>query len=111
LERERDATRHEGAEALAGRAREVDADGVVRQPVRSVQSRELRAEDGPHGAVDVPDGQPDVHRLAALERFAAEWHERRRIERLLETMVLVDHLPDGDLRPDLRPVKDGGQVE
>jgi hypothetical protein len=26
-------------------------------------------------------------------------------------MVLVDHLPDGDLRPDLRPVEDGRQIE
>ena len=111
FERQRDAARHEGAEALPRRAREMDADGVVREPVRAVKARHFRAEDGAHRAVDVPDGQPDVHRLPALERLAAERHEGRHVEGFLEPVVLLDHPPDGDLGPDLRPVEDRGEVE
>ena len=42
---------------------------------------------------------------------AAERQRASYVERLLEAVVLVDHLADGDLGPDLRPVEDRGEVE
>src|SRR5438876_2212937 len=63
LEGQRDAPGHEGAEALARRAREVDADRVVGQAVRTMAPRQLRAQDRSYRAVDVADGQADVHGL------------------------------------------------
>src|SRR5206468_6315323 len=46
LEGEGDPAREEGPEALAGGAREVDADRVVGQPLDTVAPRDLGAEDG-----------------------------------------------------------------
>ena len=111
LEGQRDAPGHEGAEALARRAREVDADRVVGQAVRTMAPRQLRAQDRPHRAVDVADGQADVHGLAPLQGLPAQGQECGHVQRLVETVVLLDHPPDGDLGADLGPVEDGREVE
>src|SRR5262245_741259 len=63
LEREGDTPRYEGAEALPGRAGEVDADRVVGEPLAAPLLRDARAEHGAHGPVDVTDRQPPRHRL------------------------------------------------
>ena len=67
LEGERHPAGQEGPEALPGRAGEVDADGVVAQPLRAVARGDLRAQDRPHRPVDVLNGEPDVDRLLPLE--------------------------------------------
>src|SRR5262249_55565136 len=108
---EGDAPRHEGGEALPGGAEEVDADGVVGEAVASVLAGHFRAEDGPHRAVDVADGKADIDLLASLQSGAAERHEGRHIERLLEPVILVDDLAHGYVGPNLGTMEDGGVVE
>ena len=68
LEPQRDAPRQERAEALAGRAAQVDVDGVVGQALAAVAPRDLRAEQRADAAVDVADRQLDLDRPADLER-------------------------------------------
>ena len=57
LERQRDPARHERAEALAGRAGELELDRVVGQAGAAVPPRQLAAEDRADRAVDVADRQ------------------------------------------------------
>src|SRR5262249_46066857 len=53
LKRERHAARHEGAEALSGRALEMQLDRVLGQPLGAVLTRDLAAGDGADDAVDI----------------------------------------------------------
>ena len=80
--------RHERAEALPGRAAEVDVDGVVGQAVAAPAPRDLGAEHGADGAVHVADRQLDLHRLAALERGRGERDAARWSSAVLEPVVL-----------------------
>jgi len=80
MSRERDPARQERAERLAGRAREVHADRVVRQSGAAVAQRHLVAEHGANGAVDVADGQRQLHALTSLDRVAAGGDQRRVVE-------------------------------
>ena len=81
------------------------------RPSGAVAPCHLRAEDGAHRPVDVPDGQPDVHRLLPLEGGLAHGQERGHVERLVEAVVLLDHLAHRDLGAHLRPVEDAREVE
>ncbi len=63
-EPQRHAPRDEGAEALPRRAPEGEGDGVVGQARAPVLGRDLVAEQGPHRAVDVGDGQLQRHRAS-----------------------------------------------
>src|SRR5207249_8336802 len=67
LEREADAPRHERAERLARGAGEVDADRVVSQPAAAPPLGDVVAEHRADRAVDVPDRQPKLDRLAVLD--------------------------------------------
>ncbi len=68
---------HEGAEALPGRAGEGQRDRVVGQPGGAVAPADLRAEQRPHRAVDVGDGQGDRHRRPVGQRRARRRPGRR----------------------------------
>ena len=66
LEAERDAARHERAEALARRAGEVHANRVVRQTLAAVPPRDLRPQHRAHGPMLVADRQRDQRPAARV---------------------------------------------
>ena len=72
FQRQRHAARHERAEALAGRAVEVQLDRVVGQARGAVAPRHLAAGDGADDAVDVADRQRPLDLLAAFDRRLAQ---------------------------------------
>ena len=79
--------RHEGAEALARRAPQVDVDGAVGQAPAAAAPGHLGAEHRADGAIDVADGALDVHRLAPGQRRRRRLDERH-VEGPLEAVVL-----------------------
>ena len=70
FEFERDALGQKCAEALPGRAGELEADRVVGQAGRAVAPRDLAAEHRAHGAMHVADRQLDLDRRAVLDGIA-----------------------------------------
>src|SRR5581483_1584665 len=68
FEHEGHAARHERAEALTGRALELDADGVLGQSLRTVLAGDFASGDGSHDAVDVADRESRAHRGSLLDR-------------------------------------------
>ena len=68
LQRDLDARRQPGAERLAGRAREVDADRALGQALAPVTSRDLAGQDPADGAVHVAQAPLEDDALAVLER-------------------------------------------
>ncbi len=82
--------------------------GSPAPPYRRVSSL---PEDRADGAVDVADRQLERDRLAPLERRPACREQRRHVERLLEPVILVADLADGDVRPDVGPVEDLAEIE
>jgi hypothetical protein len=54
----------------------------------AVVARHLAAGDGADDAVDVDDGQLELHLLAALDRGLTKGEEMRVVEGLVETVVL-----------------------
>src|SRR6185503_11613939 len=87
LELERDTLREECSEALARRARELEAHGVVGQRFRSPLLDDLVAQHGADRAVDVRDRQLLAGLLAVLDRLARE-RDQLVVERAIETVVL-----------------------
>ena len=79
FEFERDALGQERAEALPGRAGELEVDRVVRQPCRAVPPRDLAAQHRADGAMHVADRQLDFDRRPVLERLA--WRARSACDR------------------------------
>ncbi len=75
LEGEGHALRHEGAEALASGAGELDADGILGEAGGAVLAGDLAAGDGADDAVDVADRQLGRDLLALLEGGLAEGEE------------------------------------
>ncbi len=73
FELERDAVGNEGAEALAGRAAELEVDGAVRQSGRPVAAGDFAAQHGAHGAVHVADGEAAGDRRLAIRARAWPW--------------------------------------
>ena len=102
FERQRDPPRHEGAEALAGRAGELERDRVVGKAGAAVAAGQLAAQDRADRAVDVADRQVELDRLAPLEAPGAGRNEGRHVERLLDAVVLLPDLADGDVRAHVR---------
>ena len=70
FEFQRHALGEKRAEALARRAGELEADGVVRQPRRAVPPRDFARQHGAHRAVHVADRQLDLDRRAVFDRLA-----------------------------------------
>ncbi len=99
------ALRHEGAEALAGAAVEVQMHGVVGQAL-PVALGDLVAEDGADDAVDVADRQRGADFFAALEGGFAEVEQRGDVERLLEAVILRLGAEAADFGADRRLVED-----
>src|ERR1051325_6911883 len=81
---------HEGAETLAGRAFEMDADGVFGQALHAVAAGDFAAEDGADDAVDVFDNDFGLDLLALFQRRPAEFEQGGVVERLVEAVVLRD---------------------
>src|SRR5690606_3418637 len=75
LELERHALGEPSAEALAGRPIELEVDRVGREELLAVALRDLVAERGTDGAVDVHDGKLGAQRRARLERALRELDE------------------------------------
>ena len=74
---------HERAEALAGRAAEVDVDRAVGQALAAVAPGHLVAEHRADGAVDVADRQLDAAPASpSLERRCGQLDEQLLVERL-----------------------------
>ena len=105
------AARHEGPEALPGRAGEGQRDGVVGQPGRPEAPADLRAQQGPDGAVDVGDGQGHRDGRAIRQRGGTRLDELM-IEGLLQAVVLqlglvarhvVGHVGHGQHRAQVEP--------
>ena len=109
-ERHRDAARQEGAEALAGRAVEGDADGVVGQPFPAVPLGHLVAQHRAARAVGVADLRREADRRARLERRRAAG-DQLVVERVLQPVILLDHLAPGHRRRQVGQVQHGRQVE
>ena len=111
LQAQGDAPGHERPEGGAGRAGEVDHDGVVGQPGRAPAAGDLVAEHGPHRAVDVADGDVDGHRPALLERRGGHL-DQGPVQGRLQPVLLAPHPAGGGAGPGrLGPVQDGGQVQ
>src|SRR5882762_7165164 len=104
LERERDPARDERAERLARRAREVDPDRVVGQPLGAPAARDLVAEQGADRAVHVPDRQGERDGLLLLDRVPAARDDRGPVEGTLEAVVLARDTVARDLRRHVRLV-------
>src|SRR5262249_47902955 len=111
LEHEGHAARHERTEALAGRAREVEVDGVFRQSFRSVPAGNLAAYDRADPSIHVANRQARAHRRAALERRLAEIEKGGDIQRLVESVILFDLAEATDLRTHVRLVKNVTEVK
>ena len=111
FQRQRHAARDEGAEALPGGAGELQLDGVVGQPVRTVLPRDLAAGDGADDAVDVADRERRRNLLAARDGRLAQRQDGGHVERVLEAVVLVERLVASHLGTDLRLVEDLREVE
>ncbi len=88
LEPQRDAVRHEGAEALPGRAAQLHVDGVVGQAHAAVALRDLGAEQRADGAVHVADRRLDVHGPTEVERGLRLLDELL-VERAVEAVILL----------------------
>src|SRR5690348_7661868 len=89
----------------------MNLDRVVRQPGRAVAPRDRTARDRTDHSVDVADRQARLHALAALDRRPAERKERGHIERLLESVILVDLAVAPHLRPEVRLIQDVAEIE
>ena len=111
LEDKGHAVGEERAEALAGRALEVDADGVVGQAGGAPLAGDLAAGDRADDPVDVADGQLGYDLLAPLDGRLAEGKQRREVQRLLQAVVLRNLAEAADLGPDVGLVKDVGEIE
>ena len=107
---ERHATGQEGAEALAGRAGQLDLDGAVRQAGMAVLGRDRAGEHGADGAVQVAHRQVDGHRLTALQRRGRQ-REELLVERLVEAVVLAFGVVTADRGRHVRTVEDAAVVE
>src|SRR5262249_57139443 len=82
---------------LPGRAREVDANGVVGQTLTAPSTRDLVAEGGADRAIDVLDGPAQLHRPSALDGLATRRDKRGLVERTREPVVLRPHASAGGL--------------
>src|SRR3990172_3725066 len=110
LQPEGDAGGQEGAEALAGGAVEADRDRIVGEAVEAVAAGQLAAQYRADGAVHVADRHLYRHGLAALEGGLGELQQLL-VQRLLQAVVLCRDAVCRHLRPNLRPVEDGGEVK
>src|SRR5437899_7724087 len=100
--------RSEGAERLAGRARELEVNGVGRQPFQPVALGDLAGEDRPDGPVHVADGEVHPHRRFAFDRRLAQLNELPVDGPVQPVVLLLDTVP-GDVRSDLGLGKDRGE--
>ena len=98
FERQRHAVGQERAEALAGRAGEVNLDGVLGQARRAVAPGDLAAQHRAHRAVHVADGQLDLDRLASFQRVARVV-DQLVVERLRQAVILADARSVAPTRP------------
>src|SRR5579859_4347664 len=87
LEGQRDSFGQKSAEALPGATGEVHANGVFRQACRTVAPRNLSAQHGAHGAMNVADGHAEHNRRAVLNGLLRHL-DQLAIERLVECVVL-----------------------
>ena len=97
FELERDALRQERAEALSGRARELEAHGVVGQRVGAPLLDDLVAQHRADGAIRVRDRQLFARLLALLNRLLRERDEAV-VEREIEAVILLLRAVDLDVR-------------
>ncbi len=89
LDDESHAGRHERTEALAGRAIEGDADGVLGQTLRAPLFRDLAAGDGADHAVDVAQGNRAAYLFTLLDGRFAEVEQGGDVQRLVEAVILL----------------------
>ena len=88
-----DAGRHEGTEALSGRAGERDVDRVVGKTGATPSLRHLVPEQRADRPVDVADRQVDRDAVGVVDRRLRQFDERL-VERLVEPVVLADALDE-----------------
>ena len=91
FERQRDAARQERAEALAGRAGEADADGVVGQARAAVAPGHLVAEQRPGRAIGVADRATPARPASGASSAGGGLRDERVIEHAVEAGVLSPH--------------------
>ena len=111
LETERHATRHERPKTLTRRAIEADADRVIGQTGGAPLASDLTARDGTDDAIDVTDLERAFDLLTALDRRLADIEQLRRIQRLLEAVILRDRLTTTDLGAEIRLIENVAEVE
>ncbi len=111
LEFEGHAVRTEGTEGLARTTLELEMDRVLGQARAAMVARHLAAGDGADNAVDVDDGQLELHLLASLDRGFAEGEEMRVVEGLVETVVLRLLAVGAHFGIDVGLVEDRGQID
>ncbi len=104
FQRQRDALGEEGAEALPGRAGEVEADGVLGQALGAVAAGDFAAQHGADGAMDVANLQAGLDRRLVLQRLAGAG-DQLVIEGPVEAVVLGDEAAAADA------ARHGGAVE
>jgi len=79
---------HKGAEALPSGAPEGERDGAIRQARAAVAPRDLGAEHGPDGTMDVADGTLELDPPPFGDRRATSL-DQLAVQRTVETVVLV----------------------
>src|SRR5580704_13094164 len=110
LERKRDSLGEERPQTLAGRAREVKADGIVGQSSRAIAARDLATEHAADGTVNVAHRKLRFNRHEGL-KSGSHLAENLVIESLLQAVVLRQHPSAGNARGHGRVVEDRGKVQ
>ena len=107
----RQAPRHEGAEALSGRAFEMNLDGVLRQPPGAVTPGDLAAQDGANDAVDVLDFEAGLDFLAPFQSRRAQLEQGRIVQRLVQSVILRHLAVSAEVLGCFGLVKDVGEIQ
>ena len=110
LQLERYPVRDKRAKALAGRAVEMQVDGIVGQPLRPVPAGHLAAYLGANGAVDVADFQVGGYLLAALEGRRAQIEQHLVVESLFQAVFLGNRAAAAYLSRRIGLVQQRGKV-
>jgi hypothetical protein len=106
---QRDAACQEGAERLAARAFELDADRIVGQALRMHLGQRAR-EHGAHRAVDVARHLDELHLLALVDGGTRLLDELD-VQRALEAVVLVLHMEARHVGRHVRQREQAAEIE
>ena len=89
----------------------MQTDGVLRQAGCTEASGDLATGDGADYTMDVADREAGLDPGTAFDRRLAQIEQRRHIERLVESVVLVDLPIASDLRTRIGLVEDVAEIE